>query len=684
MSTPLGFLDAINWSKPDRVGDDGRRYFDLSIPTKHPDAWFVIPGGQFSRDINSGTIQLTAEAIDLTEIAAELGFEPRAGIPAERVIIDDGDGVVLDPDATGDPGSDDDIELDRVLVSGIASSTSQDFFGTEMSLRALQIMALQMQRGIPYLPQHNHGLSGPVEWHEIIGHTVHAEVVPVDGDQLAKPHDPSESHFVLRPTMAMIPVPSVMAERDPAEVQAGSLLKRLDRGEIIGQSIGGWFTRLQVIQNEEGDVERVIVQGVDLDHLAVTRAPANPDAIGIIRLRSAVERSAYESRGRRLVENILADRAVSVSRGRFADWLVSEARTALAGAIVEGKYSERHVVSVANNEDGTVSVRFVIHDQDQDQSECKCGNQSQAYEDGDQDAPKGSKRSIDEVSEEPGEEGEAFDTHAQIEAACSLTVEHADGRTILSWDDGESADNIHGAVRTMLAGDHGEEVQRALQHATSPQPGTPGELDETESAVQDMGVTDAHRSAPTDTISPAGPAGTTSEEPPMSDLSLDAIRSLLTETLKPVTDRLDALEAKPEERSTPDPVTEPDPNSIEAKLAAAEERAQAAVARAERSERALGDVMSKPHRVGRATLSIPEGAGAAGAYGGLVERARETAPAFAALVQRAIPVLTGQKVEGDQRSQRTQLEDILAAGLRAAEHDGLITDPNTRAAAGWQ
>ena len=105
---------------------------------------------------------------------------------------------------------------------------------------------------------------------------------------------------------------------------SASLLRRLERGEPIGQSIGGWFTELQVVQNSDGEVERVIVQGVELDHLAVTRAPANPDSIGLVSLRSKLQ----------------------------AD------------------YNERHVIDVEPRDDGTVAVVFAMH-HDEDEAEAE-------------------------------------------------------------------------------------------------------------------------------------------------------------------------------------------------------------------------------------------------------------------------------------------------------------------------
>ena len=61
------------------------------------------------------------------------------------------------------------------------------------------------------------------------------------------------------------------------------MLRRLGRGEPIGQSIGGWFEDVEVIE-KDGNIQRVIVNDVTLDHIAITRAPSNPDSINLMTL----------------------------------------------------------------------------------------------------------------------------------------------------------------------------------------------------------------------------------------------------------------------------------------------------------------------------------------------------------------------------------------------------------------
>lgn len=163
-----------------------------------------------------------------------------------------------------------------LVVEGIASSTSVDAYGTEMSLDALRRMAEQMERGVPLLPRHNNGLRA-VEWDEVIGRTVGAKV---EATTVAAPGGTNEPGYSL----------SLASMLYPDEPLAASLVRRLERGEPIGQSIGGWFLSVRVVERG-GEVERVIVEEVELDHVAVTRAPANPDAIGMVSLRSSLAES---------------------------------------------------------------------------------------------------------------------------------------------------------------------------------------------------------------------------------------------------------------------------------------------------------------------------------------------------------------------------------------------------------
>ena len=167
------------------------------------------------------------------------------------------------------------------LIVGIASSSSVDWHGTEMSIRALDGMAKQFKNGVVYVPSHRED-----EWDEVFGRTVDAEIergnVVASGDE----GGPGEGH-VLRVTVELF-------MDDP---RAQRLVKMVERGQIVGWSIGGWFTEMEVITNDADEVERMIINDVELDHLATTRRPSNPDS-WIRELQRSVSdafgRSSYE------------------------------------------------------------------------------------------------------------------------------------------------------------------------------------------------------------------------------------------------------------------------------------------------------------------------------------------------------------------------------------------------------
>lgn len=149
-----------------------------------------------------------------------------------------------------------------VLLEGYASSTSVDWHGTEMTREALDSMARQMAAGVPYVPSHYDD-----EWEQVMGRTVEARVehgtivreggtgAQADGYRLA-----------------------VRVELYPEHPRSQQLMQAVKRGQVVGMSIGGWFTDAEVETNENDEVERIYIKAVELDHLAVTRRPSNPDS----------------------------------------------------------------------------------------------------------------------------------------------------------------------------------------------------------------------------------------------------------------------------------------------------------------------------------------------------------------------------------------------------------------------
>jgi hypothetical protein len=158
------------------------------------------------------------------------------------------------------------IEADRaagtVLLEGIASSTSVDWHGTEMTVEALEGMANQFRAGVPYVPSHHDD-----EWDQVFGKTISAKIEKSTVAHPALSNEPGEG-LVLRVTTQIY----------TDDGHGKRLVNMIDRGQTIGMSIGGWFTDLEVVTNDDDEVERMLIRGVELDHLATTRRPSNPDS----------------------------------------------------------------------------------------------------------------------------------------------------------------------------------------------------------------------------------------------------------------------------------------------------------------------------------------------------------------------------------------------------------------------
>ena len=150
----------------------------------------------------------------------------------------------------------------QILLEGVASSTSVDWHGTEMSLDALKGMEQQFKAGVPYVPSH-----GNDEWDQVFGRTVDATI---ENGSIMKGavEDGPAAGYLLRVRTALY----------DEDVRAQRLLSLLSRGATVGWSIGGWFTDMEVITNDDDEVDRMIIRGVELDHLATTRRPSNPDS----------------------------------------------------------------------------------------------------------------------------------------------------------------------------------------------------------------------------------------------------------------------------------------------------------------------------------------------------------------------------------------------------------------------
>jgi len=709
----LSFIDSLDPNNPDAINEDGMRVWNVRCRLPFTAPAPVLLGGFDLAD----EVQRSKDALDLRDVYGDDDDKE------ERVFDDE---IGLDPNATGDLGDNDEGEL----IQGISSSTSVDFFGTEMSLRALKLMAMQMAatNGIPYLPRHNLGLMGAIEWDMVIGRTVHAEVVPVES--VVKAHNELESQFILRTSIKLISIPDgSMSELSDAEKAAKELSKRIGRGEVIGQSIGGWFTALQVMQNDDGDVERIIVLGVELDHLAVTRAPANPDASGIHSLRAKLQSHlAPVANAEHVVINgdpIAAATIRDMMTGNHAP-AIGTIEDGLADPIAVthtehtticqyaklgatpvdaeligepgGHPDERHIISAAET-DGTVVYQYLkagAEPGDVSDDELVGGRIGEPAGDDESRAAAGD----DEDDKRSPGEGQTATEHAaghSIEPMCAKSDEDR-GRVTLSWDADPTPEAVRSAVKAITDGELGDQVRSALQVAMADEPepeageadgDTIDELDRgtaTEQSVPE--ASDARGSAPpvkTTTLSPGESAEGTSTENDMP--SLEELSALLDDKLNPVIERVQALEGGGE----PPPAATQEP-TVDQRVADAEARALAAEEARAETERTMASVLMEPMRVGRAAgaLSIPTGPAARQGYEGIVARVREagTCQRTVAVAQELI-TLVSDDIPRDRDGHaipaarvKGQLERGLAALINAAVDDGTLIPPQQRAAWG--
>lgn len=179
-------------------------------------------------------------------------------------------------------GEDIETAFRDIRVQGVTSSTSVDWYGTEMSKRALDNMADQFRNGVAITPAHN-GFFSVQEWRDQLGTSTDAVV---ERAEVLDPADTAEPGYLLRITFKLY----------ESSEDARDLVSRLDEGQTIGLSIGGWFTEVRFIVNEDDETERVIIDRVMLDHSAITRAPANPDSMGLQVMRSVTFSTPSEER----------------------------------------------------------------------------------------------------------------------------------------------------------------------------------------------------------------------------------------------------------------------------------------------------------------------------------------------------------------------------------------------------
>jgi hypothetical protein len=676
------FLRGMDPGRPDEVRADGSRVWNVRCRVP-----FSAPAGEVSR---AGRDQTRAIA---GTRAAAAGSDGEAGMAGHM------------------PGED-----DAAMMVGVASSTSVDFYGTEMSPGALRSMAEQMtvhdgSNGIPYLPRHSNGMSGPLEWDEVIGRTVYAEVVPADEVRAA--YNPNEQQFVLRTTIKLF----------PDEPVAQAMMRRIARGERIGQSIGGWFTQLQVVQNEDGEVQRVIVQGVELDHLAATRAPANPDSHEVVQLRSALSARLARSQARAESDapgyGPRPDAAMSCATCQFftaaglcqryqfvaiagngcdswtADYNRPEAQeqrmvNEFADLPIAPEETEWTWDAAAQNailESGGWDLYRAAHLwSDPERAEVKDGYKlaialmvngrlhavwrgvaaamsvlnggrggADITEQERQDAYRHLVRYYEKLGKEP----------PPLAALSTLSVarEAIQNRHILSVET-EGDDVV--VVRFAREYESEESGPMDLEDEDTNEVELNRiavSVDSVQRARQDTCGSDV----PTDARGSAPLVPATEQEskmPEQNGMTLDALSALLDSKLAPLAERVQQLES-----GAPKATVAPKGQTTDLDVA---------LARAKAAEEKLATVLAQPNRIGRSQLAhqIPTGPLAPTGIRGIVDRARSDArPAVtvAAVAERMVDAVTVQPGKAP-----ANLRDHLAALLDAAMADGLLTNPADR------
>jgi hypothetical protein len=292
MSTTPALLLLLNDLDPKRpTGRDasGRPYFDVRARVPFTFDAGILRDAEVRPHTSSAAPVLRAKCaecdgsgkMDEKDCAECEGTGMRAAAPAPATrATDDGSAPSAGPKMRGP------------RITGVASSTGRDSYGTEMSRECLDGMAAQFRSGgVVYLAKHPSYFAGDGEWNDVMGFVYDGTVERAEVGTAAVPE---EQGYVLR----------VGVQLDEKHALAANLAEKIADGHMIGQSIGGWFTKMRFIWPEgteeddkfwSVDPERIVIEEVDLDHLAATRRPANTES-WIDGVRSALH--AHQERRR--------------------------------------------------------------------------------------------------------------------------------------------------------------------------------------------------------------------------------------------------------------------------------------------------------------------------------------------------------------------------------------------------
>ena len=349
-------------------------------------------------------------------------------------------------------GEDEELSVGEgnVILDGVASSSSVDWYGTEMSLAALEDMREQFGKGVSLFPRHG-GWLDEVGWSDEFGRTLRAQVIRAD---VAEPHEEEEGNqgFILRMQAELF------TSIDELAVKLRDRLA-MEAPQPIGLSIGGWFTDMRFFTDDDGDIIRIIVEKVLLDHLAVVRSPANPDAT-ILKLVRSVIAAAIADIGP--IATIKVDRksvlAVALAAGTDVGDITDDAsfRATLGAAELTGlsdgghlSPQVRHVVGALQTDhtvvyqylkggfdpedidDGELISELIGESSDEDEDDLAAGeaDDTRVYCAGDGDCPAGedcigndcrARDDADYSSEEPAESRNNPDNPVEVTTGSDL------------------------------------------------------------------------------------------------------------------------------------------------------------------------------------------------------------------------------------------------------------------------
>ena len=568
-------------------------------------------------------------------------------------------------------------------IEGVASSTSIDTYGTEMSLQALRSMKEQISKGVPILPRHNSQYnSGIGERDDVIGRTMSSNIIEV---RTANPANKKEKQYVLN-------VRSILYSSEPKTVQ---LMGRLKRSEPIGQSVGGWFEDVEVIE-DRGEVERVIIKGVTLDHIAITRAPANPDSHSLVRLsaiRDAISGYQSDLSDTPSLKDVIERTALPFSSLPKApvsmewDWN-TDAQNAVLGDENWERYKKAHLyrnedmdsnvkaaykLPIAKMIDGQLHVvlrgvqaamgalngaRGGVNIPDSDRRKIY-DNIKRYYELFEKEAPP--LRSIGEKMENTDErmsEKELSEKESMLEEKERMLEEKAkmleDKERMLDLKS-ERAEEDEEETPVEIAEKEDEEMPSLEEEEEDEEVDF---IEESRSAISEN-KSDENISSVNNAVIETRNSATSSNGDNMTENDIGKIAALINNAVKPLNERMDALEntstAKPVEKTE----ERSDISDLKRKL--------------DNAENLISRMMQRPLRSGIHTAQTLKGPEARSYLERSIDGARGQGNTNLARTAESVKdVLMEEKVPNHH-----DLVQILAAGIRAAEADGIVNSQPT-------